>query len=89
LLPIALTEAEVDGLFHEVAAFPGFRLVIDLENQTVATTDGGKVMHFEIDPFQKYCLINGLDEVGLSLRHADKIRVFEERRKAEQPWLFD
>lgn len=89
LLPIALTEAEVDGLFHEVAAFPGLRLVIDLEKQTVATTDGGKIMRFEIDPFRKYCLINGLDEVGLSLRHADKIRAFEERRKAEQPWLFD
>ena len=88
LLPIVLTEAEVDGLFHEVAAFPGFRLVVDLEKQTVATTDGGKPMRFEIDPFRKYCLINGLDEVGLSLRHADKIRAFEERRKVEQPWLF-
>jgi 3-isopropylmalate/(R)-2-methylmalate dehydratase small subunit len=89
LLPIALTEAEVDGLFHEVAAFPGFRLVVDLEKQTVATVDGGKIMHFEIDPFRKYCLMNGLDEVGLSLRHADKIRAFEEIRKAGEPWLFD
>ena len=88
LLPVALTEAEVDRLFHEVAAFPGFRLVIDLRAQTVATTDGSKLMHFEIDAFRKDCLINGLDDIGLTLRHADKIRDFEERRRAEQPWLF-
>jgi len=88
LLPVALTEAEVDRLFHEAAAFPGFRLVIDLQAQTVATTDGGKLMHFEIDAFGKYCLINGLDDIGLTLRHADKIRDFEQRRRAEQPWLF-
>jgi len=88
LLPVALTEAEVDRLFHEVAAFPGFRLVIDLQAQTVATTDGSKLMHFEIDAFRKDCLINGFDDIGLTLRHADKIRDFEERRRAEQPWLF-
>lgn len=89
LLPVVLTEAEVDTLFHETAAFPGFRVVIDLDKQTVATTDGSKIMRFEIDPFQKYCLINGLDEIGLSLQHADKIRAFEDRRKAEEPWLFN
>jgi len=88
LLPVALTELEVDGLFHEVAAFPGFRLAVDLEKQTVATVDGGKVMRFDMEPFRKYCLINGLDDIGLTLRHADKIRAFEERRRAEQPWLF-
>lgn len=88
LLPVILTEAEVDRLFHEAAAFPGFRLVIDLQAQTVATADGGKIMRFEIDAFGKYCLINGLDDIGLTLRHADKIRDFEERRRAEQPWLF-
>jgi 3-isopropylmalate/(R)-2-methylmalate dehydratase small subunit len=88
LLPVALTEAEVDRLFHEAAAFPGFRLVIDLQAQTVATTDGSKLMHFEIDAFRKDCLINGFDDIGLTLRHADKIRDFEERRRAEQPWLF-
>jgi 3-isopropylmalate/(R)-2-methylmalate dehydratase small subunit len=88
LLPVTLTEAEVDRLFHEVAAFPGFRLVVDLEKQTVATLDGGKVMRFDIDSFRKYCLINGLDDIGLTLRHADKIRVFEERRRIEEPWLF-
>ncbi len=88
LLPVTLTEAEVDRLFHEVAAFPGFRLVVDLEKQIVATPDGGKVMRFDIDSFRKYCLINGLDDIGLTLRHADKIRVFEERRRIEEPWLF-
>ena len=88
LLPVVLTEAEVDRLFHEAAAFPGFRLVIDLQAQTVATTDGSKLMHFEIDAFRKDCLINGLDDIELTLRYADKIRDFEERRRAEQPWLF-
>jgi 3-isopropylmalate/(R)-2-methylmalate dehydratase small subunit len=88
LLPVVLAEAEVDRLFHDVAAFPGYRLVIDLERQTVATADAGAVMRFEIDPFRKYCLLNGLDDTELTLRHTDKIRAFEERRKAEQPWLF-
>jgi len=88
LLPVVLSEAEVDRLFHEVAAFPGFRLVVDLEKQIVATADGSKAMRFEIDSFRKYCLLNGLDDIGLSLRHADKIRAFEERRRLEQPWLF-
>jgi 3-isopropylmalate/(R)-2-methylmalate dehydratase small subunit len=54
----------------------------------VAYPDGSGTFRFEIDPFRKYCLLNGLDEIGLTLRHADKIRAFEERRKAEQPWLF-
>lgn len=88
LLPVVLSEAEVDRLFHDVAAFPGFRLTVDLERQTVATMDGSRTMNFEIDPFRKYCLVKGLDEIGLTLRHADKIREFEERRRVEQPWLF-
>jgi 3-isopropylmalate/(R)-2-methylmalate dehydratase small subunit len=88
LLPVVLTEGEVDLLLHEVAAFPGFRLVVDLEKQIVATTDGAKAMWFEIDPFRKYRLLNGLDDIGLTLRHADRIRAFEERRRSEQPWLF-
>jgi len=88
LLPVVLSEAEVDRLLHECNAFPGFRLVIDLERQTVASTDGALVMRFEIDPFRKYCLLNGLDEIGLTLRHADKIREFEARRKAQHPWYF-
>ena len=88
LLPVILSEAEVDRLFHECNAFPGFRLVIDLERQTVASADGALRMRFEIDPFRKYCLVNGLDEIGLSLRHADKIRDFESRRKTQYPWYF-
>jgi 3-isopropylmalate/(R)-2-methylmalate dehydratase small subunit len=88
LLPVVLSEAEVDRLFHECNAFPGFRLVIDLERQTVATSDGALSMRFEIDPFRKYCLLNGLDEIGLTLRHADKIREFEARRKTQYPWYF-
>ena len=87
-LPVVLSESEVDRLFHECNAFPGFRLVVDLAQQTVASTDGSLVMRFDIDPFRKYCLLNGLDEIGLTLRHADKIRDFEARRKAEHPWYF-
>ena len=88
LLPVVLTESEVDWLFHEVAAFPGFRLVVDLEKQAVSTVDGGRHMAFDIDPFRKYCLLNGLDDIGLTLRHADEIRAFEDKRRTEQPWLF-
>jgi len=87
-LPLVLTESEVDRLFHECAAFPGFRLVVDLEQQTVATSDQSLVMRFDIDPFRKYCLLNGLDEIGLTLRHAEKIRTFEGERKARHPWYF-
>jgi len=83
-----LTEAEVDRLFHESAAFPGFRLVVDLGQQTVSSADGSQTMRFDVDPFRKYCLLNGLDEIGLTLRHADKIRAYEDRRRAQQPWLF-
>ena len=88
LLPVILSEAEVDRLFHEAAAFPGFRLVIDLDKQAVSTVDGAQVFHFQIDPFRKYCLLNGLDEIGLTLRHADKIRAFEAQRKTQYPWYF-
>jgi 3-isopropylmalate/(R)-2-methylmalate dehydratase small subunit len=88
LLPVILSEAEVERLFHEAAAFPGFRLVVDLDKQAVSTVDGAQAFHFQIDPFRKYCLLNGLDEIGLTLRHADKIRAFEAQRKAQQPWYF-
>jgi 3-isopropylmalate/(R)-2-methylmalate dehydratase small subunit len=87
-LPVVLSESEVDGLFHDSAAFPGFQLRIDLDRQVVSTLDESKVMRFEIDPFRKYCLLNGLDEIGLTLRHADKIRAFEAQRKAQHPWYF-
>jgi 3-isopropylmalate/(R)-2-methylmalate dehydratase small subunit len=88
LLPIVLSRHEVDRLFHETAAFPGFRLTIALEQQTVATADGATVFGFEIEPFRKHCLLHGLDEIGLTLAHADEIRAFEAKHKAEQPWLF-
>jgi len=87
-LPVVLSEAELDRLFHECHAFPGFRLGVDLERQTVASTDQSLSMRFEIDPFRKHCLLHGLDEIGLTLRHADKIREFEARRKAQHPWYF-
>ena len=88
LLPIVLPEAHVERLFHDAAAFPGFKLTIDLERQTVATTDGGTVFRFDVDAFRKHCLLNGLDDIALTLTHADEIRAFEAKRKAEQPWLF-
>ena len=88
LLPIVLPEADVARLFDDAEAFPGFRLTIDLDRQTVATTDGGAVFPFSVDAFRKHCLLNGLDEIGLTLTHADAIRAFEFKRKAEQPWLF-
>jgi 3-isopropylmalate/(R)-2-methylmalate dehydratase small subunit len=87
LLPIVLSQHEVDHLFHETAAFPGFRLVVDLESQSVATVDGGQAFHFEVEPFRKHCLLNGLDEIGLTLHHADEIRAFEAKHLAEKPWL--
>ncbi|MGE3162492.1 MAG: 3-isopropylmalate dehydratase small subunit [Burkholderiales bacterium] len=87
LLPVVLSEAEVDRLFYECASFPGFRLTVDLEQQAVSTVDGSLVMRFEVDPARRFNLLNGLDEIGLTLRHADKIRAFEARRLAEVPWL--
>jgi 3-isopropylmalate/(R)-2-methylmalate dehydratase small subunit len=88
LLPIVLTETEVERLFHDTAAFPGFRLTIDLEQQTVAMANGGVTFKFDVEPFRKHCLLNGLDEIGLTLTHADEIAAFEAKRKIEQPWLF-
>jgi 3-isopropylmalate/(R)-2-methylmalate dehydratase small subunit len=87
LLPIVLPELEVDRLFNEVKASPGFALVIDLKEQRVSTPGGSRTFQFGIDEFRKYCLLNGLDDIGLTLRHADEIRAFEERHLASQPWL--
>ncbi len=87
LLPIQLAEAQVDALFFDVASFTGFELLIDLEKQTVSTADNSKVMSFEVDAHRKYCLLNGFDDIGLSLRHSDKIREFEAQRLLRQPWL--
>jgi 3-isopropylmalate/(R)-2-methylmalate dehydratase small subunit len=87
LLPIVLTESQVDQLMNAVFAFPGFTVTIDLPEQSVVLGDG-TTFKFEIDPFRKYCMLNGLDDIGLTLRHADKIREFEDRRRVAQPWLF-
>ena len=87
LLPVVLLESEVDRLFDAVKAFPGFKLAIDLDRQTVATPDGAMAFRFDVEPFRKHCLLNGLDDIGLTLQHADAIRAFEAKRLAEQPWL--
>jgi 3-isopropylmalate/(R)-2-methylmalate dehydratase small subunit len=88
LLPVVLREDEVDKLFYDAASFPGFQLRIDLDRQSVSTTDGAKTFRFDVDEFRKHCLLNGLDEIGLTLRHTDKIRAFESRRKTQFPWYF-
>ncbi|MCP1660416.1 3-isopropylmalate dehydratase small subunit [Neisseria perflava] len=88
LLPIVLSEEQVDQLFKEVEANEGYSLTIDLEQQSV-TTPSGEVFHFDITEHRKHCLLNGLDEIGLTLQHADEIHAFEDKRKAAQPWLFN
>lgn len=87
LLPIVLEANNVDRLFREVLATEGYRLVVNLEDQSV-TTPSGKSFFFDIDPFRKHSLLNGLDEIGLTLQHADRIKAFEARHRAAQPWLF-
>jgi 3-isopropylmalate/(R)-2-methylmalate dehydratase small subunit len=87
LLPVVLSSHEVDRLFADALALPGFRLAIDLERQTVATADGAVVFGFDVDPFRKHCLVHGLDDIGLTLAHADEIRAFEAKRLADAPWL--
>ena len=86
LLPIVLSEAQVDQLFNEVFAFPGYQLTIDLERQVIVKPQGEEIP-FEVNAFRKYCLINGLDDIGLTLRHKDKIEAFEKERLATKPWL--
>ena len=87
LLPIVLPEDAVEGLFQAVHAHPGFTLVVDLEQQLVRSADGDLSYGFAIDDFRKFCLLNGLDDIGLTLRHEDAIRSFEQRHLAAQPWL--
>lgn len=77
----------LDLIFVEVAMHPGYQLTVDLQNQSVRTPDH-KIFEFEIDIFRKHCLLNGLDEIGLTLQHADKIKAFEDKRREQQPWLF-
>ena len=87
LLPIQLPAAEIDELFAQTFAMPGYKLNISLDAQTVTRPDG-KVLRFEVDAFRKYCLLNGFDDIGLTLRHTDEIREFEAKRRIDQPWLF-
>jgi 3-isopropylmalate/(R)-2-methylmalate dehydratase small subunit len=86
MLPIVLTESQVERLFNEALAFPGYRLTIDLERQLVVKPDGEE-LPFEVQGFRKYCLLNGLDDIGLTLRHAEKIKAFETERLTQKPWL--
>lgn len=86
LLPIVLGESQVAQLFDEVAGFPGYRLTVDLPRQVVVKADGTE-LPFDIQPFRKYCLVNGFDDIGLTLRHAEKIKAFEAERLAKMPWL--
>ncbi len=87
LLPIKLDAAELDVLFAQCEATEGYRLKIDLAAQTITRPDG-KAIAFDVDPFRKECLLNGWDDIGLTLRHADKIRAFEDKRRAEHPYYF-
>jgi 3-isopropylmalate/(R)-2-methylmalate dehydratase small subunit len=86
LLPIVLPESQVARLFDEVHAFPGYQLTIDLERQVVVKVQGEELA-FDVEPFRKFCLANGLDDIGLTLRQSDKIKAFEAKRLAQKPWL--
>ncbi|MCC6917027.1 3-isopropylmalate dehydratase small subunit [Nitrosomonas sp.] len=87
LLPIILDTSVIDRLIGDALAINGYRLEVDLDAQTV-TALSGEVYRFDVDPFRRHCLLNGLDEIGLTLQHADKIRKFEANRRNDQPWLF-
>jgi 3-isopropylmalate/(R)-2-methylmalate dehydratase small subunit len=87
ILPIVADAVIIDKLFKECEASEGYRLGVDLETQTV-TTPSGESFGFDITPHRKHCLLNGLDEIGLTLQHADEIRAFETKHKQSQPWLF-
>ncbi|MCS2609441.1 3-isopropylmalate dehydratase small subunit [Halomonas dongshanensis] len=87
ILLITLSEEEVDTLFEEVEASEGYRLDVDLEHQRI-TTPGGQAFAFEVDAFRKHCLLNGLDDIGITLQDEDAIRAFEEKHRQARPWLF-
>jgi len=87
ILPIVLDAQVVDRLFQAVAANEGYQLTVDLEAQTITTPEGESIA-FEVEEFRKHCLVNGLDDIGLTLQHVDDIRAYETRRRAEAPWLF-
>ncbi|MBT9458478.1 MAG: 3-isopropylmalate dehydratase small subunit [Burkholderiaceae bacterium] len=86
LLPVVLPESAIAQLFDEVKAFPGYQLAIDLPRQVVIKPDGAEIP-FDVQPFRKFCLTNGFDDIGLTLRHSDKIKAFEAERLAQKPWL--
>ena len=86
LLPIVLPDAQVSQLFDAALAFPGYQLTVDLPRQVIVKPQGEE-LPFDIQPFRKYCLVNGFDDIGLTLRHSDKIRAFEAQRLATKPWL--
>ena len=86
LLPIVVPEATMDLLFNETLAFPGYELTIDLEKQVIVRPQGEEIP-FEVQAFRKFCLLNGFDDIGLTLRQADKIKAFEAERLATKPWL--
>ncbi|MDP4607549.1 MAG: 3-isopropylmalate dehydratase small subunit [Burkholderiaceae bacterium] len=86
LLPIVLPERTISQLFDEAAAFPGFELTIDLPRQVIVKPQGEEIA-FDVQAFRKHCLINGLDDIGLTLLHTDKIKAFEAQRLMEKPWL--
>jgi len=87
MLPIVLDAESVDGLFKKVAEKSGYQLTVDLQEQKIITEEG-EAFAFEVDEFRKHCLINGLDDIGLTLQHADEIKAYEEKRKQSAPWLF-
>ena len=87
ILTIKLDEKQVDTLFEQVEATPGYQLTVDLPEQTILLPNGEK-FHFEIDSFKKHCLLEGLDDIGLTLQHTDDIKAYEARRREQAPWLF-
>lgn len=88
ILPIILDENQLDGLFKAVELTPNYKLTIDLEAQTI-TTPTGEVFNFSVDAFRKHCLINGLDDIGITLQYTDEITAYEQRRKQTEPWIFN
>jgi 3-isopropylmalate/(R)-2-methylmalate dehydratase small subunit len=88
MLPIVLSADIVDALFTQVAATPNYKLQVDLAAQTVSTPSG-ETFSFSVDAFRKHCLLNGLDDIGLTMQHQDKIKAFEARHQQAQPWLYN
>jgi len=88
MLPIVLSADIIDVLFNQVAVNPGYKLDVNLETQTI-TTPTGESYAFEVDAFRKHCLLNGLDDIGLTMQHQDKIKAFELKHQQSQPWLFN